>query len=242
MESQFGLDDVAGLEYQKRAIRDSIVIPRQNPELYKELVKRPEMVRERNIFLFHGPSGSGKTLLAQAAAKEIGVDFNEVQSTQFIREYRGEGAKKLRKMYSVKGEKMYFLDEIDTIAKSRSGNDTAGTYDLVMQLNMILDGPGSDADKITVFSTNRKALLDDATLSRIPEDKKLYFPKPDNTQRYKIFEKHLGYHNHDINDISRLVTYTEDYDGRQIESLFAKARNNALRMKRSYLTTNDFMK
>ncbi|MFW5865748.1 MAG: AAA family ATPase [Nanoarchaeota archaeon] len=240
MEHKRTLEDVAGLEHQKSVVHDSIILPRKRAELYDRMVKRPDMIIDNNTFLFYGPSGSGKTFLAQAIANEIGIPYKEAQATQFLNEYRGEGAKKLRQMYALEGERMFLIDEIDAIAKIRSGHDNSGTYDLVLQLNMVLDGPGSARDKITIFSTNREDLIDSAIMSRIPKDQKIYFPKPDEIQRYKIIEKHLEYHNHDIKDLSPLLHATEDYDGRQIKYMFRTARNNALKANRDYLTTADF--
>ncbi|MFP4118619.1 MAG: AAA family ATPase [Candidatus Woesearchaeota archaeon] len=234
------LDDVAGLEYQKSVLYNALILPEKFPDTYASLVRRPEMVRERNVFLFHGPPGSGKTLLARAAARESGVPYREAQATQFINELAGKGAAAIRHLYNQEGPGLLFIDEVDAIARSRSQHRHYVTDDLLMQLLMAVDGPGSDDEKVTVLCTNRYDVLDNALLSRVPEDHQLHFPMPDQAQRYKIIEKHLSYHNHHIDEYQQLVSFTEGFDGRQIEALFKRARTNALLDDRPYLHLDDF--
>ncbi|MGM5480265.1 MAG: AAA family ATPase [Nanobdellota archaeon] len=234
------LDDVAGLEEQKEALHTSLILPQLKPELYESLIKRPDMVRERNVFLFHGPPGTGKTMLAQAISNEMSYGHLEINATEFINKYRGEGARQIRDLYNLDGKKLFFVDEIDAISRSRNSFQSESTYDVLMQFLMVLDGPGAKDDKVTIFSTNKKDSLDDAFLSRIPEDNRLYFPAPDANQREKIITKHLSYFNHRIEDISSLVSDTEGYTGRSIEMLFGRAKKNALKKEKKYLDIDDF--
>ncbi|MGM5481060.1 MAG: AAA family ATPase [Nanobdellota archaeon] len=234
------LDDVAGLEYQKSILYDSLILPRKKRNVYSSLIKRPEMVRDRNVFLFHGPPGTGKTLLAKAIANEIDIPYKEIPSTYFINKYRGKGAEDLRTIYDWNGEWLFFIDEIDAITKNRNADSMNNNDDLLMQLLMNIDGPGSHDDKITIMSTNRYDILDEALISRVPEQYRLKFDKPDINQRYRIIEQHLSYYNHRIDDINELVSLAVDKDGREIALMFKPACTNALKKDRTYLTIQDF--
>lgn len=230
--------DVAGLKQQKEALYDALIAPLQQEDLYRKLVLEPSKIKERNNFLFYGPSGTGKTLLAKATAFESQLPFTMIDATVFLQKYVGSGAKSIRDLYQ-KSEGIVFIDEIDAIAQKRG---TASPYveDILLQLLTVLDGIGSDYSKATIMSTNRYNSLDDALLSRIPQSHQLQFPLPDEVQRKNIFRIQLQYHNNKVADLDNLVSKTNNYDGRQLEDLFAQARRNALKNKRCFLIESDF--
>ena len=49
--------------------------------------------------LLNGPPGTGKTLLAKAVAGESGVPFVSISAAQFIQEYAGVGALRIRDLF-----------------------------------------------------------------------------------------------------------------------------------------------
>jgi proteasome regulatory subunit len=234
------LNDLVGLEKQTKILHDCLFLPIIEKELYNKLVKCPDKVKNRKHFLFYGPPGTGKTSLAKALASEYDVPYTFVQSTQFLNQFVGTGASIMRKLYSNQNG-IVFIDEIDIIAKKRTGSDYSKTDDILVQLLMILDGATSNFNSSTIMATNKYELLDDALLSRIPKSNQLYFPMPDEKQRKNMIEKKLSYYNHKINAIDELVKKTNNYDGRNIEDLFSTAKNYALNSKRDYLVIEDFL-
>jgi len=232
------LDDIAGLERQKAILQDMLILPMSESKLYTEMIIEPSKIKERKNFLFYGPPGTGKTYLARGLAGSCNLDFTSVQSTQLLQRYVGEGAQSVRNLYeSTSG--IIFIDEIDAIAGKRN-EFNAHTSDVLLQLMMMLDSMGGDYNLSTIMATNRVDSIDDALLSRIPVTNRLYFPVPDKVQREKIITQHLSYHRNEINDISKIVDLTNNYNGRDIEDIFALARRNALKAKRSSLEMEDF--
>lgn len=72
--------------------------------------------------LLNGPPGTGKTLLAKAVAGESGVPFVSISAAQFIQEYAGVGALRIRDLfYQAKkvAPCIVFIDELDSIGRKR---------------------------------------------------------------------------------------------------------------------------
>ena len=55
-------EDIAGLEFAKKTIKEIIVQPMKRPDLFKGIREPPRGV------LFFGPPGTGKTLLGKVIA------------------------------------------------------------------------------------------------------------------------------------------------------------------------------
>jgi cell division protease FtsH len=89
-----------------------------NPGKYKEIgAKVPKGA------LLVGPPGTGKTLLAKAVAGESKVPFFSISGSEFVEMFVGMGAARVRDLFKQAQEKapcIVFIDEIDTIGKSRN--------------------------------------------------------------------------------------------------------------------------
>src|SRR6202034_2646677 len=83
----------------------------------------------RRGILFEGPPGTGKTYLARAMAREAGVPFLFVSSSAFQSMFYGATNRKIRSYFKAlrryarrEGGAIGFIEEIDAIGASRSGN------------------------------------------------------------------------------------------------------------------------
>ena len=92
--------------------------------------------------LLAGAPGTGKTLLARATAGEAGVPFFSASASEFIEMIVGVGAQRVRELFGEARKvapAIVFIDEIDTIGRSRSGALSVGGHDEREQtLNQIL--------------------------------------------------------------------------------------------------------
>lgn len=143
-----------------------------------------------------GPPGTGKTLLARAVAGEAGVPFYSAAGSDFVEMYVGVGASRIRDLFAKarKNEKaIIFIDEIDAVAKTRSGKGSGqGNEERENTLNALLhelDG-FSRSNIILLAATNMVEMLDPAITRPGRLDRKISVPNPDRKGREAILKIH----------------------------------------------------
>ena len=108
--------DVAGQDEAKESLQE-IIDFLHNPRKYTEIgAKLPKGA------LLVGSPGTGKTLMAKAVAGEAGVPFFSISGSDFVEMFVGVGASRVRDLFKEAAKVapcIIFIDEIDTIGKSR---------------------------------------------------------------------------------------------------------------------------
>jgi vacuolar protein-sorting-associated protein 4 len=222
------MSEVAGLADAKQAIDDAILTPMKHPELFKGKARQPW----RGI-LFYGPAGCGKTLVAKAVASEVNATFFNVSAANIVSKWLGESERLVMNLFQLARKSqpaIIFIDELDSIGVSRSGDDVGGERRLKTQLLTELQGLASkEGERITLIgATNLPWELDFALRSRF--EKKIHVPLPSKEARSKIFEIHME----DV-EVSPTVEYdeladlTEGYSGRDISVVCREAAMEPIR-------------
>lgn len=80
-------EDIAGLEFAKKAINEIVVWPLIRPELFKGLRQPP-----KGLLLF-GPPGTGKTMIGRAIAGQLQYTFFNMSASSLTSKWVGEGEK-----------------------------------------------------------------------------------------------------------------------------------------------------
>ena len=115
--------DVAGQDEAKESLVE-IIDFLHNPEKYTAIgAKIPKGA------LLVGSPGTGKTLLAKAVAGEAKVPFFSISGSDFVEMFVGVGASRVRDLFAEASKVapcIIFIDEIDTIGKSRDGGRFGG--------------------------------------------------------------------------------------------------------------------
>lgn len=84
-----------------------------------------------------------------------------------------------------------FIDEIDSLASSRSDSESESARRIKTEFLVQMQGVGKESDGVLVLgATNIPWGLDSAIRRRF--EKRIYIPLPDERARAKMFEIHLG--------------------------------------------------
>ena len=179
-------DDVSGIDEAEDELVE-VVDFLKNPQRYTKLGARVP----RGVLLY-GPPGTGKTLLARAVAGEADAAFFSMSASEFVEAIVGVGASRVRDLFKQAKEAapaIVFIDELDAIGRSRSGNvgGISGGHDEREQtLNQILtemDGFEAGTNVIVLGATNRPEILDPALLRPGRFDRRIAVQPPDRKGR-----------------------------------------------------------
>ncbi|GAA5839198.1 hypothetical protein JCM9279_002624 [Rhodotorula babjevae] len=175
-------DDVGGLASVKSDILDTIQLPLERPELFRDGLKK------RSGILLYGPPGTGKTLLAKAVATSCSLNFFSVKGPELLNMYIGESEANVRRVFQRARDAkpcVIFFDELDSVAPKRGNQgDSGGVMDrivsqLLAELDGMSEGKGGN-DVFVIGATNRPDLLDPALLRPGRFDRMLYLGVSDN--------------------------------------------------------------
>nr|AIM52685.1 ATP-dependent metalloprotease [Ochromonas sp. CCMP1393] len=191
-DTKVKFEDVAGNDEAKEELKEVVKFLKE-PESFTKLgAGVPKGV------LLGGPPGTGKTLLAKAIAGEAGTPFLKVSGSQFVELLVGVGASRVRELFekarSLKPS-IIFIDEIDSIARSRSGNNNmgGGNDEREQTLNQILtemDGFSVDSGIVVIAATNRIDILDPAIKRAGRFDRQITINNPNLKERLSILKVH----------------------------------------------------
>lgn len=232
--------DVAGQDEAKEALQE-IVDFLHNPHKYTEIGARiPKGA------LLVGPPGTGKTLLAQAVAGEAKVPFFSISGSEFVEMFVGMGAARVRDLFKqaqAKAPCIIFIDEIDTIGKTRNAGGLGGNDEREQTLNQLLaemDGFQSDKGLVILAATNRPEILDRALLRPGRFDRRIPVELPDLAGREAILKVHgksirLG-SSIDFNSIARSTSGTS---GADLANIINEAALRAVKSGRRIVMQSD---
>jgi cell division protease FtsH len=186
-------DDVAGIDEAEDELVE-VVDFLKNPQRYTKLGARVP----RGVLLY-GLPGTGKTLLARAVAGEADAAFFSMSASEFVEAIVGVGASRVRDLFKQAKEAapaIVFIDELDAIGRSRSGNVggiSGGNDEREQTLNQILtemDGFEPGTNVIVLGATNRPEILDQALLRPGRFDRRIAVNPPDRKGRVEILKIH----------------------------------------------------
>ncbi len=234
--------DVAGQDEAKESLEEIIDIL-HNPQKYTEIgAKLPKGA------LLVGPPGTGKTLLAKAVAGEAGVPFFSISGSDFVEMFVGVGASRVRDLFK-EASKMapciIFIDEIDTIGKSRD-NRLGGNDEREQTLNQLLaelDGFDPTKGVIVLAATNRPEVLDQALLRPGRFDRRITVDRPNLAGRVATLQVHTRNIrlSEDV-DLNKIAQATAGAVGADLANLVNEAALRAVRLGRRAVNQEDLLK
>ena len=237
-------EDVAGIDEAENELVE-IVDFLKNPKRYQRLGARIP----RGVLLY-GPPGTGKTLLARAVAGEADAAFFSLSASEFVEAIVGIGASRVRDLFKQAKEAspaIVFIDELDAIGRSRSGNVgglSGGNDEREQTLNQILtemDGFEADTNVIVLGATNRPEILDQALLRPGRFDRRIAVQPPDRNGRLEILKIHTrSVPLDDGVDLAALAASTPGMTGADLALLVNEAALFAARRDHERVEQQDF--
>ena len=245
MEKSTGVTfkDVAGQDEAKESLEE-IIDFLHNPGKYTAIgAKLPKGA------LLVGSPGTGKTLLAKAVAGEAGVPFFSISGSDFVEMFVGVGASRVRDLFKEAAKVapcIIFIDEIDTIGKSRDGGKFGGGNDereqTLNQLLAELDGFDPSKGVIVLGATNRPEVLDKALLRPGRFDRRITVDRPNLAGRLATLQVHTRNIRlaEDV-DLNKIAQATAGCVGADLANLVNEAALRAVRKGRKAVNQNDLL-
>ncbi len=225
-----GWPDIGGLNPTKKALEENIIWAIKYPDKFQKMGVKPP----RGVLLY-GPPGCGKSILAKAVAKESGANFVTVRGPEILSKWVGESEKALREIFRkarASAPCIVFLDEVDSIAKSRGfyAEDGGSSERVLSQLLTELDSSHSSSEVFVISATNRPDLLDTSLLRAGRLDLLVYVPPPDEKERLEILR--IATSQMPISDdvsIDEIAVLTKAYSGADLNAVCREAAIQAMK-------------
>lgn len=230
------LDGVIGMTETKQTLLESMYYPRKYPNFF------PVGFAPFRRILLYGPPGTGKSSIVRAMAGHVFGDdesavFAELTSSDFLSSYFSESEMRVRQIFAEAcmhdGPVILYLDEIDSLARSKSGSECDTTRRIKNELLRGLDAVQDASNVWVIASTNVPWDLEVAVLRRF--ERRMHVPLPDAEDRRAMMMFYLGTRDCASSsttiaiDLDEAVARTAGYSGSDLRSVCRYAELAAVR-------------
>lgn len=193
------ISNLVSISFPKARLADLVLSTTARDEIKRLLIEQ----RQRDALSlngFHpigrvlliGPPGTGKTSTARVVAGELNLPLYNIRLETVISKYMGETAAKLRMIFdsATTNRGVYFFDEVDALAVSRSdGNDVGEMRRVLSSFLQFLEEDATES--IIIAATNNPAMLDDAIFRRF--ESIIEYRLPENEEIEKLIRNCLAH-------------------------------------------------
>ena len=193
-EDAVTFDEIIGFAEVKAQLRNSVLMPMRYPNLFPRLPKG---------ILLYGLPGTGKTFLVRALIKELSADANlkilffAPTGAELKGKYVGETEKRISAVFQCASKAAYdcackesrrvlsviFIDEVESIARDRTSDETGLMSNSVNMLLQKMDGVEANKNVLVIAATNLPWDLDSAVLRRFTKQIAVLLPDVDSIEQ-----------------------------------------------------------
>jgi len=230
--------DVGGLDDAKRTLRDNLITAIKEPGKFQKMGIKPP----KGAFLY-GPPGCGKTLLARALATESGANMIFVRGPEVLSKWVGESEKAVREIFrkaKASSPCIVIFDELDSFARTKSGEDSGVGERLLSQLLTEMEDGGASR-VIVIGISNRPDLIETSLLRPGRLDLILYIQPPDEKGRLeiiKILTRQMPLSN-DV-DLKEIAVATKSYSGADLVAICRESAVHTMQNDSAKIGSADF--
>jgi len=220
--------EVGGMEKMKEEIRMKIILPLQQPELFRAYGRKAG-----GGILLYGPPGCGKTFLARATAGEVKAGFLAVGISDVLDMWLGQSEKNLHAIFEqARAHRpcVLFFDEVDALGANRTDMLRSGGRHIINQFLSELDGiADANAGVLILAATNAPWHLDPAFRRPGRFDRILFVPPPDAAARAAILRIQLKGKPVGEIDFDAVAKKTDGFSGADLKAVVDLAVEEKLR-------------
>jgi len=234
----FRWDGVAGMRETKAILERDVILPLEEPELYKKY-----KVDLPNGILFHGPPGCGKTFIARKLAELLEFNFIEIKPSDLASIYVHGGQEKIGSLFAKAREEsptLLFFDELDALVPNRGGDFVGHHYGAEVNEFLVQLNESWEKGVLVIGATNLLEHIGPAVRRPGRMDKKVFIGPPDMEARVELLKLYMDGRPQTKIDWLIIAQKTDIYSCAELEELCNEAARIALHDRRK-ITNADLM-